>query len=65
MKVSDQDLGAWAGLLTFELEWWYDRTWLHARSFKDLVRRSASVDFNAKERLLTASLGDCHKELVS
>ena len=52
VDLSDQDIATWAGLLSFELDWWKDRGWLDARSFKDLAKRPIPDDFDAHRRLL-------------
>jgi hypothetical protein len=55
VKLADQELETWAGLLSFELNWWKDRGWMNAKSFKDLANRPVPEGFDLRRRLLNSS----------
>jgi multimeric flavodoxin WrbA len=50
--VTSEQLKKWAGLLSFELEWWKCHGWLHTKSFQNLSKRSVPSEFNHRTRLL-------------
>ena len=50
--VTNEQLKAWAALMSYEFNWWKDRGWLNARSFSDLAARPIPGEFNVRQRLL-------------
>jgi multimeric flavodoxin WrbA len=50
--VTDEQVDRLAGVMTFELGWWRDRSWLRARSFQELAAIPVPAGFDPKERLL-------------
>ena len=64
VELTNKQLRTWAGLLSFELEWWKRRGWLNAGSFDDLAKRPVPEDFDVRGRLLKGSANLDRKELA-
>ena len=52
MNMSEKQIEKMAGYLPFELGWWRDRSWLKAKSLKQLINQPLPEDFDIKQRLL-------------
>lgn len=52
MKLTENQLGKWADLLSFELAWWRDRGWLRAKSLEQLAGMPVPEGFHVKKRLM-------------
>ena len=51
-NVDPADVKKLSRYMKFELNWWVERDWLGARSFKELATRPVPAEFNARERLV-------------
>ncbi|MCG8569327.1 MAG: flavodoxin family protein [Spirochaetes bacterium] len=51
-SITRKEVQTIANMMSFEYNWWRDRNWLTARSFKQLLQIPIPPDFDVKKRLL-------------
>ena len=56
MKITEADIQRISKMMTYEYNFWKDRGWLKAGSFKQLLNMPIPENFNLKERLLVKAL---------